>query len=260
MAMFEKSKTKTKPVAFIQGKSRQDDEFVNLQEDGVKSVLTSQTTLRLMPSYSSSGRRCIYVAGASGSGKSYWTAQYIRDWIRFNNKKTDDKMVYIFSALNADPVFDKIIDEHPNKVHRVNVNADLLNDPIGMDEIEKGSLLIFDDIDVLGTKLRKYIYDVINQVLQIGRHFDLSIIITSHLINGTDRNFNRIVMNESHYVVLFLHGLARKHVKYWADTYAGLDTTDLKQLYKLAGRSVVFHKNYPQFYILDTKIIPLRIE
>jgi len=169
-------------------------------------------------------------------------------------------MVYIFSALNADPVFDKIIDEHPNKVHRVNVNAELLNDPIGMDEIEKGSLLIFDDIDVLGTKLRKYIYDVINQVLQIGRHFDLSIIITSHLINGTDRNFNRIVMNESHYVVLFLHGLARKHVKYWADTYAGLDTTDLKQLYKLAGRSVVFHKNYPQFYILDTKIIPLRIE
>jgi hypothetical protein len=170
-------------------------------------------------------------------------------------------MVYVFSALDNDEVFDVIIRNNKSRVHRVQINAELLNNPISIsEEIEKGSLLIFDDIDVLPNKLRKYIYELINSVLQIGRHFDLSIVVTSHLINGTDRNANRVIMSESHYVVLFLFGLSRKHVDYFGSTYVGLDKTDIKNMYKLAERSIVLSKNYPMFYMTPRRIIPVHFE
>ena len=258
MSMFAESSKKDRPVAFIPGKTKQDNKYINLDENGSKEVFTSKSKLHLMPTRGSSGRKCVYVAGASGSGKSYWTAQYIRDWIAFNNQKTNTSMCYIFSALSEDEVFDKIIASHKEKVHRVNIGPELFNNPIDIGtEIEKGSLLVFDDIDTLPNKLRKGIYELINQILQIGRHYDFSIVITSHLINGMDRNFNRIVMNECHYVVLFLQGLARRHVHYWAETYAGIDKDDLKNMYKLASRATIFSKNYPQFYMTEHKLIPV---
>ena len=39
----------------------------------------------------------------------------------------------------------------------------------------KNSLVVFDDIDVFPSKIRKKIMTIVNNILQIGRHFNVSI-------------------------------------------------------------------------------------
>jgi hypothetical protein len=52
----------------------------------------------------------------------------------------------------------------------------------------KDSVTIFDDIDVISNKrIRDAVYNILNQVLEIGRHFKITCIVTNHLpTNGKD--------------------------------------------------------------------------
>jgi Cdc6-like AAA superfamily ATPase len=255
--MFKLSKKKERAVAFIPGSTVKTDQYINLHEDADLVALESSEKLHLLPN-TGEHRQTLYVAGRSGSGKSYFTAQYMRDWLRYNPKKTG-RVIYIFSSLTSDKVFDDIIKSHPDQVHRVTVDKALIENPINLDtEIEHGSMLIFDDIDVLPTKERKYIASLIMGVLQIGRHFNLSVVITSHLINGgIDRNASRIIHSESHYTVLFPNGLARTHLNYYFENYAGISKDQQALLLKQRSRAVIISKTYPAFGLTEKKIFPL---
>ena len=62
--------------------------------------------------------------------------------------------------------------------------------------------MIFDDIDSLANKkIKEAVYQLLNEILQIGRHHKMSAIIT----NRSPTNFNRakIILNECHIVVYF---------------------------------------------------------
>jgi hypothetical protein len=55
-------------------------------------------------------------------------------------------------------------------------------DPIPIKEFCVISVIIFDDIDVLNDKrIRDGVYSLLNQVLEIGRHFNISCLMTNHL-------------------------------------------------------------------------------
>ena len=54
-------------------------------------------TIQLAPS--SNNERCmIYVVGMSGSGKSYWTTQYVKEYL----KKFKKNKVYLISPISDD--------------------------------------------------------------------------------------------------------------------------------------------------------------
>ncbi len=54
-------------------------------------------------------------------------------------------------------------------------------DPIKVDELSE-SICIFDDTDVIpGKKIREVVYDVLNQVLEIGRHYKIHCVVTNLL-------------------------------------------------------------------------------
>jgi len=246
-------------------------QYIQLHKDKVADQNTLKGThFHIVPNLQN--RQIIYVAGASGSGKSYFTAHFIKDFLALDKNKS--RKVYIFSRLAEDKVFDDIIkaeekrvasskkseDEVPPvRVHRVTIDQTLITDPIDIqEEVEKGSLLVFDDIDTITGKIGKAVYALIDDVLQCGRHFNLSMIITSHLINGNNRNFSRMVHNESHFTVLFPYGLSRKHIDYYSNTYLGISKAQIAMFYKL-GRSVVISKHYPQYVLSETQISPLQI-
>ena len=62
------------------------------------------------------------------------------------------------------------------------------------------SVMIFDDIDVISDKkIRGEVYKILNKVLEIGRHYKITALVTNHLpTNGKD---TRRILTESHQVV-----------------------------------------------------------
>ena len=71
---------------------------------------------------------------------------------------------------------------------------------------------IFYDIDVIfDKKIREAVRNILNQILEIGRHFKIHCIVTSHFpTNGKD---TRRSLNEAHTVTYFFHSTGGR-IKY----------------------------------------------
>ena len=69
-----------------------------------KEVKITSGFLQVIPETDPNKREIIFVAGASGSGKSYWTAGYANEY----KKKYPDRNIIIFSKLDDDDVLDKL--------------------------------------------------------------------------------------------------------------------------------------------------------
>ena len=73
-------------------------------------------------------RHILYITGASGSGKSYYSADYINQYI----KKNPNNEIYLFSSVSDDKVLDKI-----KKLKRVNINnEDFLHTEFDIDDFK----------------------------------------------------------------------------------------------------------------------------
>jgi len=178
-------------------------------------------------------RQIIYVFGPSGSGKSTYSRNYIDQW----KKKHKDGEIFLFSSLKEDASLD------PVGPIRINIGENLLDNPIEVEQFEN-SLVIFDDIDVIRDKdFKEAVYDILNSILETGRHFHIDCILTNHLpSNGKD---TRRILNECHSITFFpLSGITRQ-TKYFLENYAGLDAKEIKKLKKLGSRWATIFKSYP---------------
>ena len=109
----------------------------------------------------------------------------------------------MFSSLPSDESLDNI------KPNRIKLDDSLHTDPIKVNGF-KESVCIFDDIDVISDKkMREAAYNILNQFLEIGRHFQIRrhfqihCIVTNHLpTNGKD---TVRILNQAHTVTYFFH-------------------------------------------------------
>ena len=99
--------------------------------------------------------------------------------------------------MPTDESLDKI------KPKRFKLDDSLHEDPIKVAELSE-SMCIFDDIDVISNKkIRDAVYDILNQILEIGRHYKIDCICTNHLpTNGKE---TRRILNEAQTTTYFLH-------------------------------------------------------
>jgi hypothetical protein len=193
-------------------------------------------------------RSILYITGASGSGKSYYTAQYIKEYKKMYPKRE----IYLFSSINDDAVLDKL------KVKRIQLNEDLIREPITAEDF-KDSLVIFDDTDAITNKLMKTkVNNILNSILQTGRHFSVSCILTFHTATGG--RDTKMILNEAHSITIFPHGLGGRTLKYLLMDYMGLDKHQVKKSKTLESRWVTICKTYPmvvlsekEAYTLNTK-------
>lgn len=187
-------------------------------------------------------REILYITGASGSGKSYYTKNYCIEYKKAFKKRD----IYMFSALSEDTTLDSI------NLKRVKIDDSLISDPIDVALFEE-SLVIFDDIDVIGNKKhREAVYTVLNQVLEIGRHFKISCIITNHL--PTAGKDTRRVLNECSAVVYFPHSGSLRQLRYLLEQYVGLDKLDMIKAKKSKSRWATIFKNYPQVMMTENEM------
>jgi len=191
-------------------------------------------------------REILYITGPSGSGKSTYTRKYLEQY----KKKYKNRDIYLFSSLPSDESLDKI------KPKRIKLNDSLYNDPIKVEELRE-SICIFDDIDVISEKkIREAVYDILNQVLEIGRHYKIHCVVTNHLpTNGKE---TRRILNEAHTVTYFPHSSGGK-IKYMLEEYVGLDKKQIAYMKKQNSRACTIYKNYPQCYMMEHEIGLLNI-
>jgi hypothetical protein len=188
-------------------------------------------------------RSILYITGASGSGKSTYTANYAKLYKQIFKKNN----VYVFSALKDDPSLDII------KPKRLKIDKEsLIDDPILIDDL-KDSLCIFDDIDVISNKeLKEAVYNILNEILETGRHFNISCIITNHL--PSSGHLTRRILNECHSITYFPHSGNNGKLKKFLIDQIGLDKADFIKNKKSKSRWATVFKNYPMVNMTEREI------
>jgi hypothetical protein len=187
-------------------------------------------------------RQILYITGASGSGKSTYTANYIKQYQRMFPKNP----VYCFSALQEDESLDVV------KPKRIIIDESIWKEPLMVDEFAN-SLVVLDDIDVIGDKKqREAVYTIMNQILEVGRHHKITCIITNHL--PTAGKDTRRVLNECHSVTYFPHSGTARGIKYLLTEYLGIDKHQMKKIKDLKSRWATIFKNYPNVCMTEKDI------
>lgn len=224
------------------GKKFKDDVIYNeakeyLDANKDREIILHEGEVQVIPTTDS--RQCLYVAGPSGAGKSTWVSKYVGEYKKMYPKHK----VYLFSRVSNDTCLDDL-----NPI-RIIMDNELIDDPIDPKELKK-SIVIFDDTDTIpNDKLRKAMIKLKNDLLETGRHEDIYVIITSHLI--TNYKETRTILNECHLITLFPHGGSSYGIKQCLERYCGIDKKNSKKILNLPSRWVTIKKSYPQAVIYE---------
>lgn len=185
-------------------------------------------------------RSILYVCGQSGSGKSFYTKKYAEEYKKMFPKRD----IFLFSSIAEDSSIDEIKD-----LKRVKLSKNLLTDDITAEDF-KDSLVIFDDTDCITDKpTRKKVEEILNSILETGRHYNVSCILTFHTANAGLAT--KKILNESHSITFFPATMGGRALKYLLDSYLGLDKKEISRVRKLKSRWVTIFKTYPKVVLSE---------
>lgn len=187
-------------------------------------------------------RQVISVFGASGSGKSYWISEFIKEY-HMTYKKNH---IYLLSECSEDEAFDD-----KSYIKRILINQELLDDKIEWDEF-KDCCVVLDDVDALSKDYKKYIDELRNKLLKNARKNNVSVVISNH--NLCDGALTKTILHESQIIVFFMNNGFNRGIKYFLESYVGLNKTAIENLRKLTTRATVYIKSYPQIIMTDKYI------
>lgn len=206
----------------------------DLNERQGKEIIIHDGEVQCLPNKET--RECIYVCGPSGSGKSTYIKNYAIEYLKLFPKNR----VIVFSRLEKD----ESLDDLKSKLTRIILNDEIVEDPIDPSELHN-SLCIFDDTDTIQDKYIKLaIQNLKNDLLETGRHADIYVAITSHLL--TNYKESRTVLNESHYITFFPNSGSTQAIQYLLKTYFGFSKQEIQKILKLPSRWVTIKKTCPQ--------------
>ena len=191
----------------------------------------------------------VLIGGPSGSGKTVWASKYIAAY----KKKYKKRPIYVISSINEDPALDKY------NVIRLNLE-DCFGDPdYEIDpESMKDSLVLFDDVDTLTSKkLRDNVLTFRDFLLEQGRHFNIHLINTVHIL--LNYKATRRLLNESTKVVIFPKSGTSYQIKTFLQTYCGFMKEQITHFFKSDNKSrwKMVSKTYPLYVMSQHEIYPV---
>ena len=250
---FKAPKKKDKeifPVAIVKG---DDEKFHNKMlylntkadckpEDGEAEIaLPMGCMFNIIPTRGDWEHRDIYfIAGQSGSGKSWMATQIANNYKRMY----PDRPIYVVSHLDKDNTLDKI-----KGIIRLDMKA-LLEEDFDINKWND-CLVIFDDYESEDKKEMKAILKMITSIAIMGRkHHDgqgnISMMVLNH--NLTNYNKTKLLHDEASHYVLYPQSTSYHSLQYLLKTRIGMTKDEIRGLKKL-GRWVLIHKNYPSYLI-----------
>lgn len=211
--------------------------FINdkIVEDGFNTFIPKGDLLIQQVPDPKTERSILYITAPSGSGKSYYSKEYIYEYHKLYPKRP----IFVFSSLDDDITLDKI-----KYLKRINIKkSEFLSMELTAEDF-KDSLVIFDDTDCITQKAIKLkVQSILGSILETGRHFNVSVIYTSHI--ATAGNDTKKILNECHSITIFPKNMGNKSSKYLFDQYLGLSKEEIKKVKSMTGRWVTISKTYP---------------
>jgi ABC-type dipeptide/oligopeptide/nickel transport system ATPase component len=200
------------------------------------------------PNKDQTEREILYITGCSGSGKSTYACNYIQCY----KKKFPKNEVFLFSAISED---NSIAPVNPK---RIVIDDSLITDPLKCEDFTN-SIVVFDDIDCLSNKKhREEVYKILNSILETGRHYYVSCIITNHLPTaGYD---TKRILNECHTITYFPHSSGGRGIKYLLTEYLGLNKPTMKRIKNANSRWATIFKNYPNVCLTEKEVFVIKDE
>lgn len=220
-----------KPVCILGKKTV----FVSDKKDGESSIKSEGKDTFLPAIDKDTERDVIYVNAPSGAGKSYWCKNYIDQY----HKAFPKNKVYVISSLADDTTLDKL-----KYLKRIKIKEpEFIRTEITAADFQD-SLVLFDDTDcITDKKILMKITEILNSTIETGRHFNVTVIFTSHL--ACAGHMTKRIINEAHKFVIFPLSMGRKQLTYLLDTYLGFDKHQIEKVKSLEGRAKVICKTYP---------------
>lgn len=206
-------------------------------------VIHDNGTLQVLPNFTQNFK--MYIAGAGGSGKTYYTTSILEQI----GKVCPKKKIYLFSDVQEDPVIDKI-------KNLIRIDLEKLQEKLkelGKAEIDPDdfadSVCVFDDIDSLEKNTYKLVSHFRDKLLRRGRHNNISTIVTSH--NLTNYADSRVILNESTSITFFIQSSGIDQIKYTLRKYCNLGTAEIKRILSLPSRWTTVTKVCPRLVMFE---------
>jgi hypothetical protein len=246
------------PIAIVKGDKKCKDYnklvYVNTSttKGDIKIEIPYECNYEILPNTDENKRDVFYVAGASGSGKSYIATQIARNY----NKLYPDRDIYIVSKLDDDSTINN------SGINIIRLNWKKLIDNFDIN-VFYNCMMIFDDCDTIEGKEGKILKNVIDDIAIMGRKHsegqgNISLLFLTHYL--TNYKATRLILNEATHLILYPQNTSYHPLYYLLKNYVGLDEAESRKLKKLGSRWVCIHKNYPQYLISQYEVKLLNID
>jgi hypothetical protein len=213
------------------------------KEEETRVKLPMGSTFTLLPTKDPKKREVWYIAGASGSGKSYIARGLAEQYL----KQFPDRDVYLISKLEEDDTLDNM---KGRKCIRLKP-AKLMENPLKDLEMLRDSMVIADDYDTFTGKELKAILQLIDDIAIMGRHTNTSLLCLTHYL--TNYSKTRLLLTEATHFVLYPLSTGAHSLNYLLKTYLGMDKDEVAILKKGGSRWVSIYKNYPAFVVTENE-------
>lgn len=219
-------------------------ESIKIPDDNQDTEVMQQ--MPYMDKQNGNTRQILYVSGASGSGKSYYTSNYIKEYTKLFPKNK----IILFSSVNKDEKLDKF-----KKLIRVKLNEEFYNTQLTIEDF-RDCLVVYDDTEKISNiMIAEKLNNILNLLLTTGRHTNTSIIVTSHNTNNGHKT--KLILLEAHSITLFLKSIGGRALKYVLETTFGLDKNQIDKIKQLPSRWVTIIKTYPMTVLYESGIYTL---
>ena len=186
----------------------------------------------------------IYVCGASGSGKTYYSTKLIQQYLAYHKKHRNDNDFVLVSGVAPS---EDLMDLFPLEISPEEIAMEGL--PIGP---VTDSIILFDDVfSIPNQQIKKALVSSVGNLIETNRHTRTHVIMINHLL--TDGHNTRKILNESTSVVMFPNGSSRYGITKYLQNYENMETELIRRIVNLPSRSVTLVKNHQPNYILHDK-------
>ena len=199
-------------------------------------TLPDDSQFEIVPSPDPKKREVFYIAGASGSGKSYIAKGIASLYKQLHPSRN----IYLISKLGEDSTLDSMTP----KPKRINIET-LIEDYPDLEEF-KDCCVIFDDYDTFTGDHEKVVHKLIDDLATMGRHTNTTMLCLSHYL--TNYKKTRLLLNEATHIVVYPMATSFHALSYLLKTHIGMTKEDCRDLKKM-GRWVCVYKHYPQWLL-----------